>query len=294
MKHICRAVAKVVLWIFLIGIIATFAYVCYFKATDKMSIEWAKSSETVVLHINRSSNRVQISANPFTYFCLDTGSVLNCINERTLGRFRDAGYEVEEFFYPVVVHDMYGRLSISYKGYYVSIPVKNDKGDDLVIKNIRFYLSESDNILGQEFMKYFCVEVVGHKVYLHNEMPDGYDGKIDLKRFNWVTSDWSGRYYWDMVVNETEHRFYIDTGKYKHELALWFSAEECGVTIPEGEWMKIDSIAFSAGDFKNYKVGCSYMENMFSPYAVNPLGIDGYDWVFDLSNDAMYYRRSKQ
>ncbi len=291
MKEVCKKVASIAVCIILIVFLS---YVCYFKATDKMSIEGAKSSETVVFHINRHNNQVQISANPFADFLLDTGAALNCITDRTLGRFRDAGYEVEEFFYPVVTHDMYGSLSMSYKGYYVSIPVKSDKGGDLVIKNIRFHLSERFDILGQEFMKYFNVEVVSNKVYLRSEMPDGYDRKINLKRFNWAISDWSGRYYWDMVVDETEHRFYVDTGKYLDKLVLWLSAEECGVEIPEGERMKTDSITFSAGEFINQKVGCAYMENMVSPYAVNPLEIDGYDWVFDLSDDAMYYRPSRK
>lgn len=295
MKRICRVVAKVVMWIFLIGIIATLAYVCYFKATDKMTIDGTKSSVVAVLSINRPSNRVFLpyGDRSFACFLLDTGAVMNSITEETLENFRKAGYKIDEIFLPIVTHDVYGRVTISYKCYYITVHVKNDKGEVSELRNVRFVPGRS-NILGQEFMKYFCVEVVDWEVYLHTEMPDGYDGKVDLKRFDCKMSDIGDRYYWDMVVNDTEHRFYIDTGKYIDKLALWFSAEECGVEIPEGEWMKTDSITFSAGDFINHKVGCSYMENMFSPYAVNPLGIDGYDWVFDLSNDAMYYRQSKQ
>lgn len=235
-----------------------------------------------------------------TLFSIDTGSTVNSITQETLSLLQREGYTIEEHFYTSFCRDALGKIVYIDKVYLISFPLDNGS----TIKDVRFNIAES-NLLGVDFMKNYYVEICQSKrrVILHHSMPQEYNHKISLDRFNWSFIDMSGRYYWPFPLNGKSHKFFVDTAK--GCLGIYALVRDFpGNTPPKylglvknGKdiWGHVGENEFNSGQYRIFSE-VEYCDDYATDYAVNPIhlrdknGMKPFDILFDLNHDAMYLR----
>lgn len=236
-----------------------------------------------------------------TLFNIDTGSTGNSITQETLNLLQREGYHIEKHFYTAFCRDALGNVQYIDKVYLISFPLDNG----ITIKDVRFNISDS-NILGVEFLKNFYVEICQSKrrVILHHSMPQDYNHKISLDRFNWSFIDMSGRYYWTFPLNGKSHKFFVDTAKGVHgvyALVRDFSGDAplqyLGTNVHTGTklWGHIGETEFDTGQYAIFSQ-VDYSDAYATDYAVNPLhlrdknGMRPFDILLALNQNAMYLK----